>query len=266
TAHLVENASITLPGETGKKPKQISARGIDVGMAPDGATVTNLTANESVELDIPADGDVPQRRIRAAALMAAGAAPGGITHATCAGEPVDFRESRPAKGKLAAIDRTARSQKLDVKTKPGFGDLESAEFHGNVHFTDGAETTADAPLAVYALTNDTLDLSPGQADPGGPPHLANGRITGDARSTPMGRTSQKMKAETQVRSRMIQQSKDAKKDDQVRMPSMLKQDKPVNVRSNRLDYDGDKSVAVYSGKARLWQEETDIQADTIVLE
>jgi lipopolysaccharide export system protein LptA len=51
------------------------------------------------------------------------------------------------------------------------------------------------------------------------------------------------------------------------MPSMLKQDKPVYVKSNRLDYDGDKSVAVYSGNAHLWQEsDTDITADTIVLE
>jgi lipopolysaccharide export system protein LptA len=50
------------------------------------------------------------------------------------------------------------------------------------------------------------------------------------------------------------------------MPSMLKQDKPVYVKSNRLDYDGDKSVAVYSGNAHLWQDETDIKSDTIVLE
>jgi lipopolysaccharide export system protein LptA len=68
---------------------------------------------------------------------------------------------------------------------------------------------------------------------------------------------------------MIQQSNQSSSkgtNGDVRMPSMLKQDKPVYVRSNRLDYDGDKSVAVYSGNARLWQEDTDIKADTIVLE
>ena len=64
---------------------------------------------------------------------------------------VEFRESRAAKGKLAAIDRTARSDKLEVKTKPGFGDLERADFHTNVHFTDGPKTQADAPTAVYDI-------------------------------------------------------------------------------------------------------------------
>jgi lipopolysaccharide export system protein LptA len=266
TAHLVENASIDLPGEAGKKPKQISAKGIDVAMAPDGATVTNLSANEAVQLDIPPDGDIPQRRIRAAALIASGAPPGGITNATFVGEPVEFRESRAAKGKLTAIDRAAKSQKLEVKTKPGFGDLESADFHTSAHFTDGPDTTADAPLAVYSLVNDTLDLTPNTGDSGMGPHVTNGRIAVDARNIQMGLTSQQMKADTNVRSRMIQQSKDGKKDDQVKVPSMLKPDKPVNVKSNRLEYDGDKSIAVYSGNAQLWQDDTDIKADTIVLE
>ncbi len=267
TAHLVEGASVALPGEAGKRPKQIAANGIDVTMAPDGSTVTNLTANQNVQVDLPADGDIPQRRIRATTLLATGTPPGGITNATFVGN-VEFRENRAAKGTLAAIDRTAKSEKLEAKTKPGFGDLESADFHNGVHFTDGPETTADAPLAIYSITNDTLDLSPGQGDTGAGPHVANGRMTVEARGILMTLTSQKMKADTNVRSRMIQQSNQSGKSaaDQVRMPSMLKQDKPVNVKSNRLDYDGDKSVAVYSGNAHLWQDDTDIKADTIVLE
>jgi lipopolysaccharide export system protein LptA len=265
TAHLVENASVALPGEPGRQPKQINAKGIDVAMSPDGATVTNLTATENVQLDIPPDGDIPQRRIHAATLTATGTPPGGITNATFAGDPVEFHETRPAKSSVAAIDRTAKSLKLDVKTKPGFGDLESADFHGNVHFTDAPDTTADAPTALYSITNDTLTLAPGQGDTGTGPHVVNGRMTVEATHVQMGLTSQKMKADTRVRSRMIE-SEDAKSGNQVKMPSMLKPDKPVNVTSNKLDYDGDKSVAVYSGNARLWQEDTDVRADTIVLE
>jgi len=174
-AHLVEDASVALPGDAGKKPKQIAAKGIDIAMAPDGATVTNLTANENVQVDLPPDGDIPQRRIRSAALIATGVPPAGITNASFAGD-VEFHESRAAKGNVAAIDRTARSQKLDVKTKPGFGDLESADFHSNAHFTDGTDTVADAPLAIYSLTNDTLELSPGQGDTGLSQHVSNGRM------------------------------------------------------------------------------------------
>ena len=265
TAHLVENASVALPGDAGKKPKQVAAKGIDVTLAPDGATVTNLTANENVQVDLPPDGDIPQRRIRSTTLLATGTPPGGITNAAFVGN-VEFKENRVAKGNVAAIDRNAKSDRLDAKTKPGFGDLESADFHNGVHFTDGPDTAAEAPTAVYSIPNDTLDLSRGQGDTGVGPHVTNARMTVEALNIQMTLTSQKMKADTNVRSRMIQQSNQQGKSDQVKMPSMLKPDKPVNVRSNRLDYDGDKSVAVYSGNARLWQDDTDIKADTIVLE
>jgi lipopolysaccharide export system protein LptA len=268
TAHLVENASVALPGEPGKRPKQIAAKGIDVTMAPDGSAVTNLTANEGVQVDLPADGEIPQRRIRSASLVATGPPQGGITDAAFVGD-VEFRESRAAQGNLAAIDRTSKSQRLDAKTKPGFGDLQIADFHNNVHFTDGPDTKAESRTAVYSITNDTLDLTPGQGDVGPPTHVANGRITVDAVHIQMELTSQRMKADTNVRSTMIQQSNQSSsngKNTDVHMPSMLKQDKPVYVRSNRLDYDGDKSVAVYSGNAHLWQDETDIKSDTIVLE
>jgi lipopolysaccharide transport protein LptA len=50
------------------------------------------------------------------------------------------------------------------------------------------------------------------------------------------------------------------------MPSLMKQDQPVNVTAKQLDYDGDAGVATYTGTARLWQDQTQIQGDTIVLD
>jgi lipopolysaccharide export system protein LptA len=50
------------------------------------------------------------------------------------------------------------------------------------------------------------------------------------------------------------------------MPSLLKQNEPVNVRSNRLDYDGASSLATYEGNATLWQDDTTIKADKIVVD
>jgi lipopolysaccharide export system protein LptA len=52
----------------------------------------------------------------------------------------------------------------------------------------------------------------------------------------------------------------------VKVPSLLKQSEPVNVRSNRLDYDGASSLATYEGNATLWQDDTTIKADKIVVE
>jgi lipopolysaccharide export system protein LptA len=267
SARLVENASIQLPGEKGKQGRRIAGKAMDLAMAPDGATVTNLVANENVQVDLPPDGDTPARRIRAASLMATGAAGAGIQAATFSGG-VEFRESRAARDKLAEIDRTAKSDRLDVKTKPGFGDLESAAFHSNVRFTEGTKTTADAPMAVYSIAQDRLDLSPGEGDKGRGPHVSDGRISVDAKAIQLGLSNQKMKADTNVRSVMTSQSgRGAKPEETVKVPSMLKQDEPVNVKSNRLDYDGASSLATYEGNARLWQGvDTDIKADKILLD
>src|SRR5205085_8520180 len=103
----------------------------------------------------------------------------------------------------------------------------------------------------------------GDGDKGRPVHVSDGRISVDAKTIQMGLTNQKMKADTNVRSVMTPQSgRGTKPEDTVKVPSMLKQDEPVNVKSNRLDYDGASSLATYEGNARLWQGlDTDIKAD-----
>ena len=263
-AKLAENASVQLAGAPGKPGRQIAGKSIDIALGPDGATVTNLAANENVQVDLPAEGDTPARRIRSATLLATGDA-GGIQAATFAGG-VEFRESRAARGKLPVLERTARSSRMDLKTKPGFGDIEQASFHSNVRFTDGTKTTADAPTAIYAIAQDRLDLSPGEGDTGRGPHVFDGRVSVEARTISMTLGTQVMKADTNVRSVMAGQAKGTNSDGTVRMPSMLKQDQPVNVKANRLNYDGANSVAVYDGNARLWQDDTTIRADKITLE
>jgi lipopolysaccharide export system protein LptA len=289
TAKLMENASVQLPGQPGAAGRRIAGRTIDVVMGPDGSTVTNLTSTENVQVDLPAEGDLPARRIRAASLAATGPADAGLQQASFTGN-VDYHEWSPAKKDVAAIERTARSQRLDVQTKPGFGDLERADFHGNVHFTDGSDTSADSPLAVYDVAKDTLTLTPSTTgDPGRGPHVSNGRIIVDAAHIQMTLGTQTMSADTKVKSVVQSQNKPAPPEKPagrgargtpapvpplpasqssapVHMPAILKQNEPVNVTSNRLDYDGTNSRATYSGNARLWQTETVVQGDTIMLD
>jgi lipopolysaccharide export system protein LptA len=47
---------------------------------------------------------------------------------------------------------------------------------------------------------------------------------------------------------------------------MFKQDKPVNVTADALDYNGAASKATYTGNAQLWQDETSIKGKSIVLD
>jgi lipopolysaccharide export system protein LptA len=51
-----------------------------------------------------------------------------------------------------------------------------------------------------------------------------------------------------------------------KMPSMLKQDQDVLVLGEKMDYDGTTSKATYTGAARLFQGDTSIKGDTLVLD
>ena len=57
-ANLLENAVVQLPGDPKGAGRRIAGKTIVIDLAPDGATVTALTANENVQVDLPADGDL----------------------------------------------------------------------------------------------------------------------------------------------------------------------------------------------------------------
>jgi LPS export ABC transporter protein LptC/lipopolysaccharide transport protein LptA len=282
-SHLVENAVVQLPGEGNAAGKRIAGNTIDMAMAPDGKTLTNLAAMENVQVDLPPDGDSPAKRIRSATLNAIGAPGTGLQNATFGGN-VDYRETRAARGDLPAIDRQARAVTLVVTTKPGFGALEQADFRGNVHFTDGPQVVADATHGLYHVDKDQIDLSPSQ-DPGpSAPRVSDGRVTVEARAIEFSIGSRKLKADTKVRTSMLPQKGSDRgqtggkpESDQgqpaakaaateTHVPSLLQQDQPVTVTSNRLEYDGLAGHAVYIGNSRLWQGATKVNADTIVVD
>ena len=186
-----------------------------------------------------------------------------------------------------------------MHTKPGLGDIQQAEFRGNFRFVDGTESTAEAPIGVYQVSEDRLDLSPSSTEPGPPPTVTNPQLTVHARTIALTMSTQVLKADTDVRSVMEQKDdagrgaggppgrgtpKDAAgrgtaKEDagragqktaaagDTKMPSLLQSDQPVTVRSNRLAYDGNASHALYTGSARLTQPGgTELVADTIELD
>ncbi len=290
-SRLMQNALLQLPGEGGRRSgRRISASGIDITMAPDGKTVTNLNATEHVQVDLAAEGDQPARRVRSTALMAIGAPGTGLQNATFV-DHVEFHETRAARKNQPAIDRTAKADRLIMETKPGLGDIQQADFHGNVHFTDGTRTTAEAPRAIYQVDRDEIELSPGESgEPGPSPNVNDGKVSVEARNIHLVLGTQKLNADTKVRSWMQAEKKPAGTagtsggqggrgaaapvkapakapgTDTSRVPSMLKQDEQVNVTANRLEYDGSKSLATYTGNANLWQGETTVKAYMIVLD
>jgi lipopolysaccharide transport protein LptA len=267
-AKLIENAVVQLPRVGTSPGRRVAGNAIDIAMAPDGTTVTNLNASGKVQVDLPAEGDLPAKRIRSELLVAEGAPGAGLQQATFA-ENVEYRETRAARAELPAVDRTARALKLVVVTQPGLGALQQADFRGNVHFTDGPDLTADAPRALYRVDEDRIDLSPGDGDIGPTPNVADGQMSIDARNIELTVSGRQLKADTKVRSSMQPRKAGAPAangGNAARVPSMLKQDEPVNVTANRLEYDGSGSLATYSGNALLWQGDTSITGDTITVD
>jgi lipopolysaccharide export system protein LptA len=270
---LMENAVMDLAGPAGSPNRRIIGNTIDLTMSPDGKNVTNLVAQDKVQVDLPEEGDSPAKRINARTLNAVGAPEQGLQNAVFEG-PVQYAETRAAGGKLPPIDRRATSLRLIVDTKPGLGAIERADFRGNARFVD-SETTAEAARALYNIANDQLVLSP-STDPGPKPIVNNKQLTVQALNIQLAPSTQKLTADTDVRSIIKAPSKSSTtsatgtsgtnaQTSSTKVPVMLKQDRPVNVTSNRLVYDG-KSEATYSGDALLWQDQSRIAADIIVLD
>jgi LPS export ABC transporter protein LptC len=276
SARLMENSSADLPAAPGQAGSRISGRTIDMAMGPDGTTVTALNANQDVQVDLPPAGEAPAKQIRANTLQATGSGDQGLDNATFAGG-VEYREMAPARGNQAALDRTARSLRLMIVTKPGLGEIEKADFRGNFKFVDG-RVTVEAPRGLYFVNGDRIEISPSNGDPGPTPMVNDGQLLVEARNIQISPGSRQLTAETNVRSTIQSKRRSPASGargiapvtqpghDETRMPLMLKQDRPTYIAADRLTYDG-KAEATYTGNARLWQDQSQskIDAQTIIL-
>jgi LPS export ABC transporter protein LptC/lipopolysaccharide transport protein LptA len=266
SAEIVDSATIQVAGEEGQAGREIAAKTIDVTLAPDGSTPTALVAREAVRLVIPADATTAARTIRAAALDAKGQPGRGLTRAVFTGG-VEYRESG------ASANRAVGAGALDVGLKPGLSSFEDARFSRAVHFEEG-RMVAVAALGRYDPDKGTLELS--GSEPGAAaPRVVNEQIAVDAAKIDVTLDGPKVHAVAagttdKVKSVLQPAQKPAADgtghDAQTKMPSMLKQDQPVNVTASALEYDGSASKAVYTGGSQLWQGDTSIKGDRITID
>ena len=239
--------------------REIIANGLDVGLAPDGSTPTSIVARDNVRLTVPNEGEEPARTITAQAMDATGDADKGLTNASFAGK-VQFRE------RGADITRDAFSNTLDVTLAPGLSSIEDATFKSGVRFVEGALTATSAE-AKYLLSKGALHL--GSSEPKTQvPRISNDRIAVDAALIDVVLEGPQIKATgtaaapvKSVLSTPQKPQKSAGKSDP-KVPSMLKQDQPVNVSSRNLNYDGTASRATFEGDVVLFQSETTIKGAT----
>ncbi|MGE5246312.1 MAG: LPS export ABC transporter periplasmic protein LptC [Betaproteobacteria bacterium] len=255
-AAISGGAAMVLAGAAGKAGRRIEARTIDVTFAPDGTTPVALIGRDNVVLTFPADAGSATRTIRAATLDSRGEARRGLTGARFTGN-VQYRE------RGGTSDSAANSGALDVSLEPGFGAIQEATFTRGLTFRQGT-MTAEAASGEYRIAKGTLELT--RADPNAPtPHVANDQIVVDAPHINVTLSGPELVATGPVKSVLRPTSGDAKNGGR-RMPAMLKRDQPVNVTADALTYDGHVSKATYTGAAQLWQGDTSVRADSLVLD
>ena len=267
-ALLSGDGVIELAGSAGGAARRLSGQFIDVGLAPDGATLISLMAREQVQLELFADKTTPGRTIRSGALVGTGAPGTGLTGANFS-DQVDFRERPPA----PALSRAAKSATLDLAMKGGFGSIETARFGGGVRFEQGT-MAATSREARYAISAGRLNMAGPDEKSGRPPQVVDERATIEAVRIEIVLDGTKITAVDAVKSEM-REAAGAKgprgasspgDKAQPHLPSLLKQDKPVYATADNLVYDSTASLARYTGNAQLWQGETTIKGDTIVVD
>jgi LPS export ABC transporter protein LptC len=253
-AVLAGDGVMQLAGANGQPGRRIVGKVIDVTVDPGGA-VTSLVARDDVELSLPASEGAPRRVITAANMTGTGEPGKGLTGAQF-NRNVEFRELREA-----APPRVARSKTLSIVLGAN-GGVDEANFAGGTTFEDGL-TKADALEAKYLVAQGQLRLS-GEIK-AQPPTVTDDRIRVEATTIDLTFDGPKMIAKGSVQSVSQPASKGDGKSER-RVPGMLKADQPANVTSAALDYDGSIDKATYTGGARLWQKDTAVAAETIIID
>ena len=262
-ATLAGHANMEIAGgEAGQGPRRIAGRWLELVLAPDGTMLTGISARDDVELVFPGTADTPSRSIQAARLEVVGE-DRGLTQARLA-EGVVFRERRAGTSGTTAVDRRVTAESLELALQPGMASIDEARFVGNVSITDG-DLTARAPVVRYGLAAAALDLSLGEGDTSGHVQVADGRTLIEAKIVSVGLERRQVTASDAVRTQ-IRPGGESGSGGGDRLPGLLKQDAPVLAAAQKLVYDGKGGRAEYMGDARLWQGNTAVQGDTIVLD
>jgi lipopolysaccharide export system protein LptA len=263
-ALLHQAARIRLAGASDATERVLEANWIDIGFAPDGQTVTSMTAREQVLLTLPAEAETPARRIRSNELAASGAPDRGLTSANFTGN-VEFREGR--QGRPGPRDRLAKAEALTLALVSGFSTIDEALFKGAARMTED-RLSAEGAQARYLVKRGVLELAPDASVPDRP-RVTDGDATIEASAITITLEGRKIDARGDVRSELKQPKKDEKKpaaETATKVPALLEQGQPVFVTAKSLAYGGADANARYSGDVRLWQGETAIQSDELVLD
>ena len=266
---LLERATLTgasalrFAADPGAPERMLHAQYIEIGMAPDGATVTSLTGRDRVVLDLPSPKGEPAKKVTSGALVASGAAATGLTAASFTGG-VEYSEI----GGDPPVKRTVTAQTLDAALDGGLGEIREAAFINSVRLREGA-TGANASTMRYNLQTGDVSLRGAAGD--AVPRFVNDQIQIDASEIDMNVEGSRLKAvgTTRLIQSIMVPAKSGTPQSR-RTPGIMQAGKPVNGISKELLYiGGEQSTVEFSKDANVWQgekQETQIKADKVIID
>lgn len=253
---LAGKAAVALTGATKGSPgRQFFGDRLGFTLA-DGTSVTGLSGQGSVRLELPATAETPRRAVTARQVAASGPPGQGLRAAAFSGG-VTFSETpagKDAAGKSGAV-RTARSASLALELKEEA--VERARFAGGVTF-DEQDLTAAAGSADYDPVAGTLLLD--GRGPQGLPRVEDPRVRVASDRIALTLSTHEMTATGHVETELR-----AEKGGDT--AGVLDRSQAARVNADRFSYGGDAGgQASYAGGVQLWQGETTIRCQQLVLD
>lgn len=265
SATVTGGAALRIAAQKGSVESVLHADNIEIGMAPDGATLTSLNARDHVIFDLSTVSGQPAKKVVSNSLVASGEAGKGLTVASFT-EGVEYSET----GASPPVKRTVTSRTLDTSLKGGLGQIQDATFIGSARFRDwtGSMQAAGSTMR-YNMDTGQVALTGAAGEP--VPRVVNDQIQVDATNIDMNVEGSKMYAygeSRRVQSIMFPAKPGAK--GAARTPGLMKQDQPVQGVSSKLNYTGGENGTIeLTGTVMLVQgekSETQIKGEKIVID
>jgi lipopolysaccharide transport protein LptA len=250
-AVLAGQSVVHLGRADGSPAQQLFAQYIDVALAADGS-VTQLSSQDNVRMELLPVDTTPQRTITANSLRGTGAAGKGLTSLNFDGgtefnEPAANGSRRVAKGRTLNVDLGSN------------GAVENAIFAGGFTFAEGTLRAASADCR-YEVSKGVLTVSSPKEGP--MPRVNDERVTIDAPSIDVTLTPRRMNASGGVTTTFGAGRRQAGE----RGTTLLKDTEPVTIKADQFDYDEAQGKSTFTKGVWLLQGATSIKGDALTLD